>query len=467
MLAAFAGGSWSAPEAVPNLPAGAYTPSLAFDRDDNPVLAFVVPAVQSQTGRLGTGDGNNSQLYAARRGGDTWQVGVVGDKTDAERPTVRVTADNHAILFYRRFGTATEVHRTGDLAAAVADLNASTLAWTTAFLTADGQTNWEVAFDLDGQTGKSFVVDTKETPSGATAASSYASGGLAAQDLAPGNATVTSFVVPFAVDLALTASDIAFSNPHPLGGFTVNISVRVHNQGLKPTDSNTPVTVDFYDGDVFIGNRRITTVMPFNGTAVVSVPYTLPGSGLHAIRVVVDEQNVIAESDETNNEATAVLGQVPAPSNLGGFTLPRPGQRPTLRWDAPQTAGIQGYRIFRSTTAGAGYELVGATTATSFVDDIAQPGTTYFYIVVAVDTAGVTSPASNEAQVASTAPPCVGDCDQSGAVTVDELLTGVDIALGELSVDRCAAFDADRDGRVTVDEILAAVNNALTGCPTQ
>jgi cysteine-rich repeat protein len=60
---------------------------------------------------------------------------------------------------------------------------------------------------------------------------------------------------------------------------------------------------------------------------------------------------------------------------------------------------------------------------------------------------------------------CTGDCDGSGAVTVDEVLTGVNIALGNAPLDTCSAFDANGDHAVTVDEILAAVNNALNGCP--
>jgi CSLREA domain-containing protein len=60
---------------------------------------------------------------------------------------------------------------------------------------------------------------------------------------------------------------------------------------------------------------------------------------------------------------------------------------------------------------------------------------------------------------------CLGDCNSNGAVTVDELITGVNIALGTLSVDQCPVFDGNGDGQVTVDELITAVNNALTGCP--
>ena len=62
-------------------------------------------------------------------------------------------------------------------------------------------------------------------------------------------------------------------------------------------------------------------------------------------------------------------------------------------------------------------------------------------------------------------PACAGDCDDSGRVTVEELVLGVNIALGNTSLTQCAAFDKDRNLRVSVDELVTGVNNALGGCP--
>jgi len=63
--------------------------------------------------------------------------------------------------------------------------------------------------------------------------------------------------------------------------------------------------------------------------------------------------------------------------------------------------------------------------------------------------------------VAGVAQQTVGDCDQDGSVTVDELVVGVNIALGESPVADCPSFDADGDGQVTIDELTLGVNNAL------
>jgi len=62
-------------------------------------------------------------------------------------------------------------------------------------------------------------------------------------------------------------------------------------------------------------------------------------------------------------------------------------------------------------------------------------------------------------------PECVGDCNYDSSVTVDEILIGVNIALGTSALSVCPQLDPDGNGQVTVDELLAAVNDALNGCP--
>ena len=60
---------------------------------------------------------------------------------------------------------------------------------------------------------------------------------------------------------------------------------------------------------------------------------------------------------------------------------------------------------------------------------------------------------------------CAGDCDGSGQVAVDELLTLAAIRLGNRPVSDCRVGDENHDGEITVDEILVAVHNALDACP--
>jgi hypothetical protein len=60
---------------------------------------------------------------------------------------------------------------------------------------------------------------------------------------------------------------------------------------------------------------------------------------------------------------------------------------------------------------------------------------------------------------------CVGDCNGNRVVSIDELVTAVNIALGSANVAVCPAADPSHSGMVTVDELVVAVAQALRGCP--
>jgi hypothetical protein len=55
-----------------------------------------------------------------------------------------------------------------------------------------------------------------------------------------------------------------------------------------------------------------------------------------------------------------------------------------------------------------------------------------------------------------------GDCDGNGRVAIDELILGVNVALGSAPETACPAF-ADAHGVVDVARLLIGVNNALDG----
>src|SRR5690349_18026266 len=59
---------------------------------------------------------------------------------------------------------------------------------------------------------------------------------------------------------------------------------------------------------------------------------------------------------------------------------------------------------------------------------------------------------------------CAGDCNHDDRVTIDELVTGVNVALDTAPLDRCPGIDRGGDARVTVDDLIAAVSNAVQGC---
>lgn len=91
-------------------------------------------------------------------------------------------------------------------------------------------------------------------------------------------------------------------------------------------------------------------------------------------------------------------------------------------------------------------------------------------IGVATDTPTVVSASPTSTPVATpTERPhlCIGDCNADGEVSIDELITVVNIGLGTMPFSECPAGDGNDDGDITIDEILRAVNAALHGCGPQ
>src|SRR5262245_26905473 len=62
---------------------------------------------------------------------------------------------------------------------------------------------------------------------------------------------------------------------------------------------------------------------------------------------------------------------------------------------------------------------------------------------------------------------CTGDCDGGGGVSIDELIRGVNIALGNDTVFQCRAFDTNGNESVTIEELIEAVGYAQDGCPDE
>lgn len=76
-----------------------------------------------------------------------------------------------------------------------------------------------------------------------------------------------------------------------------------------------------------------------------------------------------------------------------------------LSWSAVAAPDLYGYVVYRSTTAGSGYVEVGRTDAatTQFTDTGLTTGTTYYYVVRALDVANNLSGVSNEASAVPSA----------------------------------------------------------------
>ncbi len=62
---------------------------------------------------------------------------------------------------------------------------------------------------------------------------------------------------------------------------------------------------------------------------------------------------------------------------------------------------------------------------------------------------------------------CASDCNGDGQVFVNELIRAVGVALESTPYRTCPPADTGRDGAVTVDEVLQGVQRGLDGCPAE
>jgi pseudomonalisin len=112
-------------------------------------------------------------------------------------------------------------------------------------------------------------------------------------------------------------------------------------------------------------------------------------------------------------------------------------------------------------------------TATPTMDPTRTPSRTPTPVATATSTPSAV-PTATASQAPTSPPPtvtatpepglCIGDCDHSGAVGIDELLTMVNIVLGTADPASCPGAEGTAAGPLTVADVITAVNNALNGC---
>lgn len=93
--------------------------------------------------------------------------------------------------------------------------------------------------------------------------------------------------------------------------------------------------------------------------------------------------------------------RIDAPANL---TASPGDEMVSLDWDDNTETDLKGYNVYRSQISGSGYEKIHTEIIgeSSYEDSSVSNGTSYFYIVKAVNNADEESPASNEAEVIPT-----------------------------------------------------------------
>jgi len=193
-----------------------------------------------------------------------------------------------------------------------------------------------------------------------------------------------------------------------------SISVEVITQLVPPT--NLTATID--NGSINLTWNYNTASEPeFAGYRIYRS--TTSGSGYTDIasnlqqKTYTDTQNVVNGTtyyyvvvavDTSNNqsaysnEAAAWAHDHTAPSAPENLTATENDGSVSLTWDHSAATDFASYKVYRSTTQGSGYNhLASGLTSNSYTDTAVSNGTTYYYVITAVDTSNNQSAYSNAA----------------------------------------------------------------------
>lgn len=143
-------------------------------------------------------------------------------------------------------------------------------------------------------------------------------------------------------------------------------------------------------------------------------------------------------------------------------------QQVSLSWAANTETDLAGYHVYRSTTNGSGYVQISTAlvTTTSFINTGLTGGTTYYYVIRAVDTAGNQSANSVQASATPTAPPApvtlFADTFETGNLTAGGwAITGS--AVANTGARLTGAWGARISGTASMERTISTVGfNTIT-----
>ena len=224
-------------------------------------------------------------------------------------------------------------------------------------------------------------------------------------DTAVNNGT-TYFYVVSAVNSAGESANSAEASAKP----TAPTQVPVAPTGLMATAANAQVSLTWTASATATSynvKRATTTGGPYTKISSLTSP-SFTDTGLTngtTYFYVVSAVNSAGESANSSEVSAKPTAPAQAPAAPTGLMATAANAQVSLAWTA--RAGATSYNVKRSTSTGGPYTKISSPTATNFTDTNLANGTTYFYVVSAVNATGesANSAQASATPVAPTQPP--------------------------------------------------------------
>jgi fibronectin type 3 domain-containing protein len=173
---------------------------------------------------------------------------------------------------------------------------------------------------------------------------------------------------------------------------------------------------------------------------------------------VVSAYNSYAQS-ANSKEVSATPVAPPPPGMPTGLTAVPGNAQVALSWTA--VSGATSYHVKRSTTSGSGYAQVGAPTITSFADSGLTNGTTYYYVISALNAVGESA---NSSQASATPANVAADVtitiDPTKTKPISPWIYGINFYNGVSGAPPLLTFDRAGGNRWTAYNWATNASNA-------
>lgn len=215
-------------------------------------------------------------------------------------------------------------------------------------------------------------------------------------------APTSSGTVNGALSITSNAANPSLSIPLTGSGSTATagqlaVSPASINFGNVTVGSNQKqsATLSASNGSVTVTSAGITTGSPFSVSGI-SFPLTLSSGQTASFSVTFAPQASGSTSASLAFFSNASNGSVSA--SLAGAGVPTVQHSVTLTWNPSTSSNVVGYNIYRSGQSGGPYAKINSALdpSTTDVDNNVQSGSTYYYVVTAVDSSGRESVFSNQ-----------------------------------------------------------------------
>jgi len=166
--------------------------------------------------------------------------------------------------------------------------------------------------------------------------------------------------------------------------------------GLSATPGNSTVSLNWNDNNEsdlagYNVYRTLTSGSAYsklNSSLVSSSNYTDNGaSGGRTYYYVVTAVDTSWNESNDSNEVSATPSDTIPPSPPTGLLASGGNGTVALNWNDNAENDLDGYNVYRSTTSGSGYVKINGplVSSSNYIDNTVTNGTTYYYVVTAVD----------------------------------------------------------------------------------